>query len=201
MERLTMEWATRLLADFDERNKVDGVDGWTILSQAIFCGRVTFMEPSLAVIMEPSFVGYGDGRAMFFIDVLEDGENRAKRWGYRNKAELTSLLNFMELLGDPPLLLLPQHVELSARGQLLRAQLPSYLLQQRASVVAHCPLPTVLQPIVAEYAAPTPVDIWTDGLRIKAPEEKRARVAADVDQADEGLPQLRRFHRLQQKRA
>jgi hypothetical protein len=196
-----MEWATRRLADFERRNAVGGEDGWTVLSQAIFCGRVKFMEPSLAVIMEPSFVSHGDGRAMFFINVLEDDENSAKRWGYRYKAELASLLNFMELLGDPPLLLLPQHVELAARCQLLRKQLPSYLKQQRTSILAHCPLPTVLQSIVAAYAVPTAGDMWTDGLRIQAPGEKRARVAADVDQADEGLPQLWRSLRLQQKRA
>jgi hypothetical protein len=100
---------------------------------------------------------------------------------------LDTLLNFMELFGDPPeelfSTLKPQHAELTARGKQLREQLPSYLEQQRASIVAHCPLPTVLQPIVAAYAAPTPVDMWTDGLRIKAPVEKRTRLAADVDQA------------------
>jgi hypothetical protein len=184
MDRLTMEWATRRLADFKERNAVGGEDGWTVLSQAIFCGRVTFMK----LIMEPSFVSHGNGRAMFFINILEDDENSVKRWGYRYKAELALLLDFMELLGDPPLLFLTQHAVLAARGQLLREQLPSYLEQQRAAVVAHCPLPTVLQSIVAAYAAPTPLDMWTDGLRIQAPRDKSACVAADVDQADEGLP-------------
>jgi hypothetical protein len=49
---------------------------------------------------------------------------------------------------------------------LFRTQLPAYLEQQEASIVAHCPLPGVLQPLVAEYAAPTSEDMWTDGLRV-----------------------------------
>jgi hypothetical protein len=138
---------------------------------------------------------------MFF----EDGVSGVQRVTHTYKNQLTSLLNFMELLGDPSVFftwrLLPQHADLAARGHQLREQLPSYLVQQRAAVVAHCPLPTVLQAIVTAYAVPTPVDMWTDGLRIQAPGEKRARVAADVDQANEGLPPLRRSLRLQQKRA
>jgi hypothetical protein len=31
--------------------------------------------------------------------------------------------------------------------------------------VEHCPLPAVLQILVVAYAAPTPTDIWTNGLR------------------------------------
>ena len=58
----------------------------------------------------------------------------------------------------------PQHAELATRGRQLRAQLPEYLDQQRASVFAHCPLPAVLQPLVAAYAATTPEDMWKDGL-------------------------------------
>jgi hypothetical protein len=141
----------------------------------------------------------------FHISILEDGKDGIQRIRHTDKYDLTSLLNFMQLLGDPSAYftwtLLPQHAGLAARGQQLRAQLPSYLEQQRAAVIAHCPLPTVLQPIVAAYAAPTPMDIWTDGLRIQAPGEKRARVAADADQADGGLPAVRRSLRLQHKRA
>jgi hypothetical protein len=196
-----MEWPTRLLAEFDDRNKVGGVDGWTILSQAIFRGRVT--------LKKPSFVSCSDCWVSFLISVNEDGESSVDCPRNRCESNLVSLLNFMELLGDPPEYfccdppecrwLLPENAELATRGKLLREQLPSYLVQQRAAVVAHCPLPTVLQAIVAAYAAPTPADMWTDGLRIQAPGEKRAHVAADVDQADGGLPRLRRSLRLQQK--
>jgi hypothetical protein len=192
-----MEWATQLLADFEERNEVGGVDGWTVLSQATFRGRVKFMGPNLA--------RHDDGQSTFFIGFVDDGEKGVKWWSYYYKAEIASLVNFVELLSDPPddfsSLLLPRHVELAARGKQLRAQLPSYLEQQRAAVVAHCPLPIVLQSIVAECAAPTPMDKWTDGLHIQDPVEKRARLAADVDQADEALPQLRRSLRLQQRQA
>jgi hypothetical protein len=80
-------------------------------------------------------------------------------------AELTSLLKVMVLLGEPPVRFLnapwlsPQHIELIARGQQLRAQLPAYMKRQWALVVEHCPLPTVLLPLVVDYAAPTYEDI------------------------------------------
>jgi hypothetical protein len=78
-------------------------------------------------------------------------------------AELSSLLKVMVLLEDAPAgfigLLSPQHVDICTRGQQLRAQLPSYLEQQRAAVVAHCPLPGVLQSLVAAYTVTTPEDM------------------------------------------
>jgi hypothetical protein len=96
-------------------------------------------------------------------------------WGLLNledadDAELSALLEVMVLLGDAPpdfiAELSPQHAEVVTRGRQLRTQLPSYLEQQRALVHAHCPLPVVLQPLVAAYAVPTSEDIWTDGLRV-----------------------------------
>jgi hypothetical protein len=88
-------------------------------------------------------------------------------------AELTSLLQAMVLLGDAPRKFIAglstQDTELCFRGKQLRAQLPTYTEEQEASIVAHCPLPSVLQPIVrpivAAYAAPTADDVWTYGLR------------------------------------
>jgi hypothetical protein len=56
--------------------------------------------------------------------------------------------------------------ELTTRGRHFRAQLPLYLEQQRASVAEHCPLPSVLQSTISEYAATTPEDMWAYGLRI-----------------------------------
>jgi hypothetical protein len=85
-------------------------------------------------------------------------------------AELSSLLHVMVLLGDAPpefvAKLSPQHAKLCARGRQLRMQLPAFLEQQRTSVMTYCPLPGDLLPLVATYAAPTPEDMWTDGLHI-----------------------------------
>ena len=50
-------------------------------------------------------------------------------------------------------------------GRQLRARLPSYLEQQQALVLEHCPLPAVLQPLVAAYADPSRDDIWATRLR------------------------------------
>jgi hypothetical protein len=97
---------------------------------------------------------------------------------------LSSLLKVMVMLEDAPesfCVGLSLHnatlAEISTRGRQLRTQLPSYLEQQQASIVTHCPLPTVLQLLVAEYAVVVPEDMWTDGLRVKAPRAKRVRGA------------------------
>jgi hypothetical protein len=93
----------------------------------------------------------------------------SKLWGHcggRNAAELSSLLKVMVMLDDTPadviINLLPQHAAICKNGRRLRAQLPSYLEQQRATVVTHCPLPGVLRSVVAAYAATTPKDMWAD---------------------------------------
>jgi hypothetical protein len=113
---------------------------------------------------------------------------------------LASLLKVMVLLTDAPpdfvAKLSPMHAELATRGRQLRAQLPSYLEQQRALVVAHCPLPAALQPLVYGLAVPTPEDMWTEGLRVRAPRPKRQRAG----ELDVGSVPLRRSVRLRQKR-
>jgi hypothetical protein len=90
---------------------------------------------------------------------------------------LASLLKVMLMLGyTPPAFaakLSPAHAELATRGRHFRVQLLLYLEQQRASVFENCPLPPVLLPIVAGYAATTSDDMWTDGLRVQAPRPKR----------------------------
>jgi hypothetical protein len=119
---------------------------------------------------------------------------------------LSALLKVMVMLDNAPQFfissLTPLHAELYTRGRHLRAQLPSYLEQQRAMVVVHCPLPTVLQSLVAVYAATTPEDMWTDGLRVQAPQPKRPReaVVAGDEGKEEGEIPLRRSVRLRQKR-
>jgi hypothetical protein len=92
-------------------------------------------------------------------------------------AELSSLLKVLTLLPISPdhdrflpafvARLLPQHAELCTRGRQLRARLPAYLEQQRASICTHCLLPAVLQDMVTAYALPTPEDLWSYGLPIR----------------------------------
>jgi hypothetical protein len=113
---------------------------------------------------------------------------------------LASLLKVMVLLADAPpnfvAELSPVHAELATRGRQLRAQLPSYLEQQRVLVVAHCPLSAALQPIVYGLAVPTAEDMWTEGLRVRAPLPKRPRAG----EKDAGSVPLQRSARLHQKR-
>jgi hypothetical protein len=122
--------------------------------------------------------------------------------------EVSSLLRVMVMLEDAPIhfvaKLLPQHADICTRGWKLRAQLPSYLVRQRAAVVTHCPLPAVLRSFVAAYAVTTPEDMWAEGLRTQAPLAKRGRTKVDKeDDEAEGdeAPPLRRSLRLRQKRA
>jgi hypothetical protein len=125
---------------------------------------------------------------------------------YKNyvAAKLSSLLKVMVMLDDAPAAfvakLSPQLADICTRGPQLRAQLPSYLEQQRAAIVAHCPLPL---PLVAEYAATTPEDMWAYGLRMQAPQAKRGRTKVDKEDEEdsEDAPPLRRSLRLRQKQA
>lgn len=82
-----------------------------------------------------------------------------KNWTL-DAAELSALLKVMVMLEDAPASfierLIPEHAELCRQGRQFRAQFPSYLGQQRARIVAHCPLPTVLQSLVVAYAKTTP---------------------------------------------
>jgi hypothetical protein len=84
---------------------------------------------------------------------------------------LSSLIKIMVMLEDAPADFIAKlstvHTEIATRGRQLRAQLPSYLEQQRATIVAQCPLPAVLHSLVTEYAATTPGDMWTDGLLVQ----------------------------------
>jgi hypothetical protein len=88
------------------------------------------------------------GQTVWDLLTLEDADD----------AELSPLSEVMVLLGDAPPdfigELSPHHKDIVTRGRQVRMQLPSYLEQQRALFHAHCPLPVVLQPLVAAYAAP-----------------------------------------------
>jgi hypothetical protein len=102
-------------------------------------------------------------------------------WKEISSIGLAALLEVMVMLEDAPNAFIvisnlpPQYADICTRGRQLRAQLPSYLEQQRAAVVAHCPLPAVLGSLIAEYGTTTPEDMWADGLRVQAPGVKRRR--------------------------
>jgi hypothetical protein len=81
--------------------------------------------------------------------------------------EISTFLKVITLICDAPaiitagfytanlnLRLPPQDAELAEEGRHLRARLPAYLEQQSVSITTHCPLPAVLQKIVATYAEP-----------------------------------------------
>jgi hypothetical protein len=138
--------------------------------------------------------------------VWDELRNHCRREG--SAAELSSLLKVMVMLGDAPANfitgLTQHHAEICKRGRQLRAQLPSHLERQRATVVAHCPLPDVLRSLVAAYGVTTPEDMWADKLCVQAPRAKRAQTKADKEDEEDGeaaLSILRRSLRLRQKRA
>jgi hypothetical protein len=107
-----------------------------------------------------------------------------RSWHYE-AAVLSSLLKVITVLGDVPSdswfkdKFRASDIRIITEGQKLRARLPSFLEQQRARLVAHCPLPAVLQKLVVDYALPTCDDIWEGKLRVRAPRAKRPRTAAD----------------------
>jgi hypothetical protein len=89
-------------------------------------------------------------------------------WRYirhqNDSAEVSLLIKVITLICDAPANLidkfLPRHAELIEEGRQLRARLPAYLEQRSASLTSHCPLPAVLQSVVAAYAEPTRADVW-----------------------------------------
>jgi hypothetical protein len=100
-----------------------------------------------------------------------------------HELELSTLLKVMVLLGDAPPkfrreLLSTSHYQIVTDGYNLRHRLPLYLKQQQALLVAHCPLTTVLQSIVAGYFELTHDDIWDTQLRIRS---KRVRENESVN--------------------
>jgi hypothetical protein len=175
-------------ADVAEAN----VHGFTALLKAACYGRVPIMHWLLteggASLVEESMHGEraltvaalnGHFLAMHFLlekrgSSMSESDNRGRTvWDIINLINLrgnkSGELKIMVTLEDAPpdfiIRLSPEHADICARGRQLRAQLPSYLEQQRALVVAHCPLPAaVLQSLVVAYA---PKDMWTDGLRVQ----------------------------------
>jgi hypothetical protein len=182
----------RLLAEGADINEV-GEDGSGVLQYAALAGSGNFAALSWLLVEGGASIG----------KVGIDTDRRV--WGYlcvehANAVELSSLLRVMVMLEDAPAdfiaRLMPQHAELCERGRQLRAQLPSYLEQQRATIVTNCHLPAVLQSLVIAYAVTTPEDMWADGLLAEAQREKRARA---VEREAEGSHVLRRSARLRQK--
>jgi hypothetical protein len=86
----------------------------------------------------------------------------------RGTAGMSTLIKVITLLCDIPADvsdgISSQHIELIEEGRQLRARFPAYLEQRSALLVTHCPLPVVLQEVVAAYAEPTRVDVWDSRL-------------------------------------
>jgi hypothetical protein len=147
-----------LVKEFGADVKKATLAGATPLLVAAFLGRLHmvhwFLEDGGASVNEVDRHGNTVWNAL----KLEGAED----------VKLTSLFQVMMLLGEPNVELVeklsPQHSGLVMQSRHLRAKLPAYLEQQQASVVEHCPLPMVLQPLVAAYAVPMSEDVWTDGL-------------------------------------
>jgi hypothetical protein len=143
----------QLLAEGADINEV-GMDGWGVVLHAIMGEQVAALS-WLLTEGEASIDDVGE-----YLWTSLPSENA-------DAAELSSLLKVLVMLEDAPVHFIsrcsPQHAELCERGRQFRAQLPSYRVQQQESVMTICPLPTVLQSIVAGYAATTPrrhVDGW-----------------------------------------
>jgi hypothetical protein len=143
-------------ADFSERR----VDGASLLLVAAQEGKMGLIQWLLV-----------EGRA----SITESNNYGQTVWNILNlkgadDCELASLLQVMILLDDEPpgfFLTIPlQHAKICTGGRQLREQLPAFLEQQKDIICIQCPLPTVLQHLVAAYVAPTSEDIWMHGLRV-----------------------------------
>lgn len=84
-------------------------------------------------------------------------------------AENPILLKLITLMGVSPhvidlLRTHVEHTELVENGMQLSARLPAYLGLRGALLITYCPLPLVLQHLVAAYAEPTYTDAWESEL-------------------------------------
>jgi hypothetical protein len=224
-----LEQLKRLIAEGADVAEADGC-GYTALLEAALDGRIPIMHWLLteggSSLAEETYQGThallltalsGQFSAMQYLleeqgALMSESDHYGRTvWGKvgvlsdDESVELLSLLKVMVMLEDAPAQFIaklsPRSAEICTRGRQLRAQLPSYLEQQRVAVVMHCPLPAVLQSLVAAYAVITPKDMWTDGLRVQVPRAKRARAreagAGEAEGGDVRPP--RRSLRLRQK--
>jgi hypothetical protein len=175
-------------------------DGWSVLEYAATNSRYTAMWWLLtdagAILSKE-----GNNAHDTIWDTLQFPSQNSYAAQSPLATELSALLKVMVMLEDAPSTfvarLSPKHAKLCTQGWQLRAHLPSYRDRQKAKIVAHCPLPSVLQVLVISYAATTPEDMWANGLRVEAPKEKRARDAEP--EAERGSHTSRRSARLRQK--
>jgi hypothetical protein len=133
-------------------------DGMIALALVAHVGRDTILESTNA----DKFV------------LGEESYDRLRRISLRSNQHLvesgatrmTFLVKIIALLDAPESLTIQyfRHKELISKGRLLRARLPVHLEQRHVLLVTHCPLPTVLQEVVAAYADLTYADVWKCGL-------------------------------------
>jgi hypothetical protein len=174
-----------LLASGADVNQADS-DGFTALIRAAYWSRYSLAQ-FLLVEGEASIDQGTTG-----IWGLLNGTNiwgvlgeRKHTTGDDDSREFPALLKVMVMLSDAPQFfiseLLPHDADFCTRGGLLRAQLSSYLKNQRTSTIFHRPLPIVLPNIVAKYAATTSEEMWSDGLPTQELQLKRPQVEIDDD--------------------
>jgi hypothetical protein len=137
-------------------------DGMVGLAMAAHMGRDTIL---LWIKKQGAKFILGKDSHLVLMYICRDNE------GYNDcirsdEAMVVLLVKTIILLGAPPNfdLYFHRHHKLIDKGRQLRAQLPAHLEERRALIVTHCPLPTVLQTLVAAYADPTNADVWESGL-------------------------------------
>jgi hypothetical protein len=181
--------------------------GWSALHYAAHNGILSLVHYILQETGASISDATDEGETVWDLLKVSDADPAALtsllKLEHADPVALSSLLKIMVMLDDAPPAFVAKlsaaNAEITRRGRYFRAQLPAYLEQQRALVVEHCILPPVLLPIVAEYAAITPQDMWADGLRVEASRPKRPRAMAEIEENVE-VP-LRRSLQLHQKRS
>jgi hypothetical protein len=87
-------------------------------------------------------------------------------YGSHRNAWAPALIKLLSLISDAPSRSRKFCAENSLKaetmekGRQLRARLPAYDQQRSVLLTTHCPLPAVLQDVVAAYAEPTRADVW-----------------------------------------
>jgi hypothetical protein len=136
-------------------------DGMIALTLAAHVGRGSIIEWKT---QQKEGVSLGSEGRRGLLYLCRGSYNAPNRWG---GCVLYSLLvMILTVLGAPPsyTVTYDRHRELIREGKQMHARLPAFLEQWGTLLTTHCPLPTVLHPLIAAYAEPTHADIWESGL-------------------------------------